>query len=623
VFRFIALAWTPDATAQSATSQIIARRLLESDSAWRCVLDAVGLQVFCNGTQPGLDSALCLANKRGVVVGSIFKKPADGTMDYASAVSSFGASKSEEILASKGRMLTRSYWGWYVAFLTDTPVSMKCVVKGPMSEMQCFHVGLRGVHIMFSWIEDIVQLGLVDLTIDWDHITLHSEFGYATRIGESALNEVTPLTSGQCMELFEDGSVTATTYWDPCKIANSTWLGSEASAVEAVHATTRSCVEAWASFHNDIILRLSGGLDSAIVMSCLRSARHSPRTTSVNYFTLAPLGDERRYARAMSLRAKVELIERELGYDNSLGVITRAGRKAAPSQDSLMWEIHAGEQNLARDRSATAIFMGTMGDGLFETSTYLSPAADYLAQHGIGSRFIKVVLDVAEFHRVSAWRVIAEAIRDGWFSIPKGSLNRYVLSNEPRAIAARTGLTRNGSVGAILSVSERFIPLWLREIDGVPPGKLWMIFAMIADSLHQSPFRQPDDAPFVSPFISQPLIELCLRIPTYMNLQGGWNRAVARRAFANDLPNEIIGRSTKGTSGLWLKSALDRNWSFAREYLLDGALVQRGVLDRKRLEKSLSGSLTKDMVHGAIVTHLIYTEAWIQQWSHLPHRAAA
>ncbi len=150
-----------------------------------------------------------------------------------------------------------------------------------------------------------------------------------------------------------------------------------------------------------------------------------------------------------------------------------------------------------------------------------------------------------------------------------------------------------------------------------------MIFAMLGDSLHQSPFRQPDDAPFVSPFISQPLIELCLRIPTYLNLQGGWNRAVARKAFAHDLPGEIIGRSTKGTIGLWLKSVLDRNWNFAREYLLDGMLVQRGVLDRKKLEKSLSGSLTKDMVHGAIVTHLIYTEGWVQQWSRLPDRAAA
>ncbi len=284
MFRFIALAWAPDATAQCATSQLITQRLLEGDSSWRCVLDAVGLQVFCNGTQPGLDSALCLANKRGVVVGSIFKKPADGAMNYASVVSSFNASESEEILTSQGRVLTRSYWGWYVAFLTETPGCTKCVVRGPMSEMQCFHVGLRGMHIMFSWIEDIVQLGLVDLTIDWDHITLHSEFGYATRIGESALNEVTPLTSGQCMELRKNGSVTSTTYWDPCKIANSTWLEDEAIAVDAVHATTRSCVEAWASFHSDIILRLSGGLDSAIVMSCLRSVSHSPRMTSVNYF---------------------------------------------------------------------------------------------------------------------------------------------------------------------------------------------------------------------------------------------------------------------------------------------------------------------------------------------------
>ena len=45
------------------------------------------------------------------------------------------------------------------------------------------------------------------------------------------------------------------------------------------------------------------------------------------------------------------------------------------------------------------------------------------------------------------------------------------------------------------------------------------------------PLGQGNEAERISPLFSQPLMELCLRIPTYVLTEGGWDRAVARRAF--------------------------------------------------------------------------------------------
>src|SRR5262249_37010397 len=151
------------------------------------------------------------------------------------------------------------------------------------------------------------------------------------------------------------------------------------------------------------------------------------------------------------------------------------------------------------------------------------------------------------------------------------------------------GVTAAAALAALAN-SSRFVHPWLREVRRVPPGKLWMLSTLHLESYAEIPYRRPGDVPLVAPFISQPLIELCLRIPTYLNVDAGRSRAVARRAFSDVLAPEILSRTTKGTCGLWLKGAIDRNQRFIRDYLMDGLLVKKCVLDRRKLEAVLPGS---------------------------------
>jgi len=127
----------------------------------------------------------------------------------------------------------------------------------------------------------------------------------------------------------------------------------------------------------------------------------------------------------------------------------------------------------------------------------------------------------------------------------------------------------------------------------------------------------------VHPLWSQPLLELALRIPTYVLTSQGWDRALARRAFAADLPQEIVARRTKGVLDYYAKRILRRNLGFARELLLDGMLVKRGLLDRKALEEVLSGRPTA--IESPVVELFDYvsTEAWLRHWSAYEKAAAA
>src|SRR3546814_5960667 len=45
------------------------------------------------------------------------------------------------------------------------------------------------------------------------------------------------------------------------------------------------------------------------------------------------------------------------------------------------------------------------------------------------------------------------------------------------------------------------------------------------------------------PLLSQPVMEACLKAPAWMWIAGGENRAVARTAFANVLPRDILERT--------------------------------------------------------------------------------
>jgi asparagine synthase (glutamine-hydrolysing) len=124
-----------------------------------------------------------------------------------------------------------------------------------------------------------------------------------------------------------------------------------------------------------------------------------------------------------------------------------------------------------------------------------------------------------------------------------------------------------------------------------------------------------DPAP-VSPLASQPIVEACLKIASYLHLRDAQNRAVARAAFGDRLSPTVLHRGRgKGAPTVWVQEVIARNRAFLREYLLDGVLVQKGILDRRKVERVLAPNI--DSPSGAIsdVFAQLYVETWVRQWS--------
>ena len=161
---------------------------------------------------------------------------------------------------------------------------------------------------------------------------------------------------------------------------------------------------------------------------------------------------------------------------------------------------------------------------------------------------------------------------------------------------------------------DRFIHPALIHSPGLPIGKHMQTWALLYPIGYYDPFEEAAAPELVHPLLSQPLVELCLQLPTYLLTQGGRGRALARRAFASELPSEIINRRSKGGLEEHITAVLSRNLAFARSMLLDGELVRRGMLNRVAIEELLSGRPTKLSASPGRIHDLIGVEAWLTRW---------
>jgi asparagine synthase (glutamine-hydrolysing) len=165
-------------------------------------------------------------------------------------------------------------------------------------------------------------------------------------------------------------------------------------------------------------------------------------------------------------------------------------------------------------------------------------------------------------------------------------------------------------------------PPWYLSDESIPPGKQRHIAAVVRPECYYDPFGIPGDPERLAPLVSQPLIELCLRIPTYVLTSGGWDRAVARRAFTAEVPAEILHRRSKGGIEEHSAAILKRNIKFIRHLLLDGELVRNGLLDRCKVESALSGRPSGVMKGMVKIFQYIGIEIWLNTWARRRVRAA-
>src|SRR5579872_4811275 len=603
MYRYFVLIWDARDPQAGRASDLLCERLTQAPSGWSTAFKAPGTIAFHAGLGEGASQTCLLQHGAGAVFGRVFARDTD------SPHVEFDREETARVLQTRGLRLIRSYWGRYVALLRDGASHETWILRDPSGCMPCLMANHQGVNLVFSDVIDAQQLGLLRFTINW-HCIRGWVGNPGLQIRQTGLEEVSEVQLGELVR-FSEGATRRSLEWNPFTIAQTDPIQDPATAVSLLRDTVLACVHTWAACHTAVVHNLSGGLDSSIVLSCLATAPSKPQVTCLHYFGTGPDEDERKYARMMAARAGVELIEQQL--DASAVRLERMSSVRGSARPwYYMYDLEHGdfEAELARERAASALFSGSGGDGVFFQSQAELAVTDYLFDHGPGPALLRVAADLAGIARKSIWPLLFGALRTRLWRARWNPLEMHAAT--PRRTLVNPDLL------VAVAADESLINPWFAPqlVRGVPPGILWHALSVAVPPQFYNSFEGGPYPERTMPLISQPLVELCLRIPTYVLMRNGTDRATARRAFAPDLPDTIVKRRNKGRVDQHVRNLLDNNLEFVRERLLDGQLVKERMLDRHELERYLDrGHSPADFQYTQILQFYLCGEMWLQRWS--------
>lgn len=499
--------------------------------------------------------------------------------------------------------LLRSGWGVYVA-IVEGENGERLVFRDPGGRAPCFAAALGDASIVFSDIEDARACGWRPQGVDWDFMAALIQDG-RIRDARTGLSGVTEILPGQ--SIARDGRIQS--HWLPHR-----FIGDVIETPEAAESALRRAVEkaiAAAARGGDRILHLlSGGLDSSLALSCLTQVAGKDRIKALTFTQGANSElDEVRYARIAAEAVGVELVvstfvPSEVRLERAAAIVDQP----RPLGYVFSIENDDAELELATQWGASVCTSGAGGDGLFYQLRARTYCADYLRRHGFGPAALKVAYDNARLSRVSFWRTLKEGWRLAYGGAPF----------MPEASAPNPYLAREHA-GAGIGWLD--IHPWLEASETWQPGKRLHVWAAL-DCLNLCyPYRRARVAQTSLPFVSQPVIETVLRIPSWLLSSGGRDRSLIRDTFSDIVPAQILARNAKGAMDGYYAEVCAANAAYVRERLLDGVLVGQGLLDRAAIERDLP--LNGDPVDGREL-HLLQAlawEVWAAAWARAPASA--
>jgi asparagine synthase (glutamine-hydrolysing) len=528
-----------------------------------------------------------LAEGRGVVIGEVFPDRADGP------------GGRDRRPAEVFQALQDTAWGAYVAILADG-TGAPAIFRDPSGGLDCLTWKHGAVTLIASDLDaSLLALAPADLAIDWDAIgdLLRNPGLVAERLplrGVKGLGPGVMIDQGEQRRLWRPSTFLAPRRSPGAKRPDPSRPDRQAAALRAC---IDDCVAAWALRHGPVLAEVSGGLDSAIVAASLRAAGADVRACA-NFHPPQAQADERIFARAVARQngwGLTSLAKPSILF--GLEDLARGAQSARPGFNRVDHDYDRDCAQLARHLGAKAILGGQGGDAVLFRDAAPAIAADALRTMGLGALSPSVLEPLAWWSGKSVWRLARQALVQGLW---------------PRTIAVPVSDT---ILSPALRASARDARHpWLRDVAAAPPAKQMQVLTIANCQLFQGDCARKAAAALIHPLLSQPVVELCLSISTYDLTLGRGDRALARWAFRDRLPRAVIDRRTKGETSTFYGHGLADSLEALTPFLLDGRLVQQGLLDPEQLAARLDVDyLTRT---GEVMDLLVAAmlEAWVRRW---------
>ena len=593
--RFIGFRWMPGEAKAERRARAMAARLPEKQ--WRAVLNRRGVLFLLH--RPSELDAIILPHEFGFVSGPLFDR------ETSAPVNSFRGHDAETLAVDGGAALIGRYWGAYCAILHNRGYDFLHVLRDPAGGAPLYaHVG-GDVSCVFSDTEDFIAIWDEPLACDESMVRAYlvQPRLVTRRTGVAGVTEVLAgerLTWGRT-------SFERTLAWRPGigPLDNMTDLD---AGVRTLRARVESSALAWSGWSRRrggvVGHRLSGGLDSSLVLAALAAAPDRGEIVCFNEFPEdAPEGDERAQAREVAARHGCELVEVQARpEDVDYAAILTAPLPARPTHSEFSCASMVLSDAIA-ERNVSLVSSGQGGDQVLHRSRSLLAAVD-AARDGLApGAWLGIACDAARLARTPIWSVCGALVRHGLLRKPIDAFNPV--------FAQATLATPDACACARQEWKEH---PWAEIVARSTPARAARLIHLADLAYYHQPSalsRQFTIAPVLA---SQPVVEAVLSIPPYRMTPGGVERGLARAAFADVLPANVRTRSLKGDTTRFHARVLERQAPLLRQVLLDGLLVKRRLVDRTRLEAALARAAMADgAVKGALMSAFM-AEAWLYRF---------
>jgi len=553
------------------------------------------------GRQDGLDltqgrSFLLLSSTRtlplrdspqshGAIVGPIYGRGG------RTALAELPDHEAKAALRTRGGSLIERYWGDYVAILDHE--AGPTILRAPLGDLPCFVHRPADATFLAS---DIALLQRVSIkpVVDWHAVALHL-IAPDIRRRQTCLANIEELACGDRMTPSQ--TLEHETLWSPWDFVRPEQRCDDVQlATERLRAALLDTIAAQTSDGMATILLLSGGVDSSVAAAALAAAGHD--TAALTMVTRDPAGDERDYARSVAAHCGMPLTE--IVRDPALVDITRSDASTLPypTETSFSQATRAAVADLIGS-NGRRIVHGGGGDQIFCSLQSAAPLADLVQANGFDRRIPALTLDLARVAHTTAGAVARQAVA--------------------RVIARRADYRWRANLDCLTPIAraheaQALRHPWLAPPPGIGSGSAGHVaLTMSALGIVQSPAWRAHP-PWKAILLSQPVIETCLSIPSWLWFERGRNRAVARRAVEDLLPAGHAWRPGKGAMASFMIEIFEANRPLLRSMIGDGMLVREGLVDRKACLAILDAPPPIRGNGWARLLHFADVEAWAASW---------
>ncbi|MDZ5762709.1 hypothetical protein Cyrtocomes_01101 [Candidatus Cyrtobacter comes] len=395
------------------------------------------------------------------------------------------------------------------------------------------------------------------------------------------------------------GEISFVQIWNPFEIKGD-------FSHEEIIPTFLNTVKALSDHEFNVSVSLSGGLDSSSMLMSLAHVTDNKDRISAFTWGVDEVASSSEYNHAKKVTDFCGVSLKKVGDARPW---KRIGEKISqrvdrPSFTCIVNQIWDGDDSVVAGKSV--VFDGHGGDQIFCEGIQDRALCDYFLDKGL-SGITDNARKLTRLSRKSIFFFLTKAL--------SGLYQHYTKSFNPlQYYDFKVSDWFKGSIDKN-TYKELLMPRFMRSYNGCPPAKLAQILSIFVGPFQSKISNKAGGVPILYPYYSQPMVELCLKMPIYNSYDEHNSRLPFRRAVSEFFKTDLPFRRSKGETSGVLQIGLQQNIKRIQELLLEGYFARNNLVDLDKMQ-----NLIHKVAHG-MVEHmhpfaaLLTTELWLENWN--------